>query len=310
MIPFQRVTLEDKAAYEQILFSSKPRSCEYSFANLFCWGVQTAAFLNGCAAMFSHFGGRSIYPYPIGSGDRRAVLAAIIQDAADRGIPCRISGMSQADCQELESWFPGEFQFRSHRDGSDYVYAIDDLADLKGRKFQKKRNHVNRFLQEHPNYQTLPLNADTMAAARQMAADWYIARKARDPQGDYQMEGIALNRALRKFTELGLEGCILMDEGRVLALTVGSRLSEQTMDIHFEKALEDSDGTYAMINREFARYLREKYPELCYLNREDDMGLEGLRKAKLSYNPHHLEEKYWAVRIEDVLMPEEHHDPS
>ena len=93
---------------------------------------------------------------------------------------------------------------------------------------------------------------------------------------------------------------MLLDGGEVLAVTLGSRLSKDTIDVHFEKAREDVEGAYAAINCEFARYLRDKYPEIKFLNREDDMGLEGLRRAKLSYQPHHFEEKYWACRMEDL----------
>jgi hypothetical protein len=97
-----------------------------------------------------------------------------------------------------------------------------------------------------------------------------------------------------------MEGLVLMDEGEILAITVGSRLSKGTFDIHFEKAREDVPGAYNAINCHFARYLRMQHPELLYLNREDDMGLEGLRKAKLSYCPDHMVEKYKALLAEDI----------
>ena len=300
MINFQRLSLSQKADYEKLLFSSPPRGCEYSFANLQLWGRQQAAFLHGCVAFFSHFNGKSIYPYPIGPGDRRAVLEEILQDARERGIPCRISGMTAADREELEAWFPGKFFLRSSRDTYDYVYSIDDLADLKGRKFQKKRNHANRFRAEHPDYQVLPLNACNMPLAQHMINDWYTKRMKEDPEGDYLLENIALARACQNYTALGMEGILLLDGGQVLAVTMGSRLAEDTFDIHFEKAREDVDGAYTVVNQEFARYLRLKYPEVIFLDREDDMGLEGLRRAKLSYNPHHLVEKHQATLAEDL----------
>ena len=93
---------------------------------------------------------------------------------------------------------------------------------------------------------------------------------------------------------------MLVENDRVLAVTMGSRMNPDTFDIHFEKAREDVDGAYTVVNQEFARYLRLKYPEAAYLDREDDMGLEGLRKAKLSYNPHHMVEKYHATCVEDL----------
>lgn len=298
MINFQKVQPSQRAEYEAVLFSCPPRGCEYSFTNLFLWGRQEIAFLHGCVALFSHFYGRSVYPYPIGSGDKRAVLEEILLDAKERGIPCRLTGLTEADREELESWFPGQFHLRASRDGFDYVYAIDDLADLKGRKFQKKRNHTNRFRAEHPDYQVVPLTVCNLAMARHMVNDWYITRMKEDPEGDYLLENIALARAFQNYAALGMEGILLLEGNRVLAVTMGSRMNNDTFDIHFEKAREDVDGAYTVVNQEFARYLRLKYPEAAYLDREEDMGLEGLRKAKLSYNPHHMQEKYHATLAE------------
>lgn len=298
MIDFQRLRLSQREQYEAILMAEPERGCEYSFANLFLWGRQEAAFLHGCVAFFSHFYGRSVYPYPIGPGDRRAVVEEILRDAEERGIPCRITNMTEADRAEAEDWFPGTFLLRSDRNSFDYVYAIDDLAELKGRKFQKKRNHVNRFWVEHGSARVEPLSEENRAAAQCMVNEWYLSRMDADPEGNYMLENIALTRAFQNLEALGLEALVLMEEGRALGLTMGSRLSPDTFDIHFEKAREDTEGAYAAINREFARYLREKHPELKYLDREDDLGLEGLRKAKLSYNPHHMTEKYWAYRNE------------
>ena len=90
MLDFQRPQLSRKDDYERVLFSCPPRGCEYSFANLYLWGRQQLVFTHGCVAFFSHFNGRSVYPYPIGDGDRRAVIEEILLDAKQRGIPCRI----------------------------------------------------------------------------------------------------------------------------------------------------------------------------------------------------------------------------
>lgn len=300
MIDFHRLTMEQKKHYDEMLMASPERGCEYSFANLCLWGRQQAAFLHGCGAFFSHFNGRSVYPYPIGPGDKRAVLEEILEDARERGIPCRLTNMTEGDRQELEGWFPGLFQYRSDRGSFDYVYDIGDLAELKGRKFQKKRNHLNRFRQEHPEGTVEPLTKENLGAAQAMVSDWYVFRREADPQGDYLLESIAMTRAFQNFEALEMEGLALKDGEKILAVTMGSRLSPDTFDIHFEKAREDVEGAYAAINQAFARYLREKYPELRYLNREDDMGLEGLRKAKLSYNPHHLVEKQWACLTEEL----------
>ena len=300
LIQFQCFHPNMKKKYEDLLFPFPTRGCEYSFANLVMWGRQEVAFRDGCALLFSHFYGQSVYPYPIGSGDHRAALDAILHDAKARGIPCRLAGLTNDDKSELESLFPDKFFIQPYRDGFDYVYDIHDLADLKGRKFQKKRNHANRFRAEHPDYQVVPLNVCNLPLAQHMVNDWFLERHKADPQGDYLLENIALVRAFQNYTALGMEGILLMDGGKVLAVTMGSRMSPDTFDIHFEKAREEVDGAYTVVNQEFARYLRLKYPEVLYLDREDDMGLEGLRKAKLSYQPHHLTEKYRATLAEDL----------
>ena len=113
------------------------------------------------------------------------------------------------------------------------------------------------------------------------------------------MERAAINKALRDYDIIDLDGMIIVYEDRPIAFTIGSRISNNTFDVHFEKAMSGINGAYAAINYEFARYIRDKYPDIKYLNREEDMGIEGLRKAKESYKPHHMVEKCWAHLLED-----------
>ena len=300
MIPFHRACLEDKAPYESILMNCPERGCEYSFANLFLWGRQEIAFVENCVVFFSHFFGRSVYPYPLGTGDKKAALEAILDDSRQRGIPCRITGMTEADRQELEDLFPDRFSIRPARDSFDYVYTVDALADLKGKKLQKKRNHVNRFRTEHPDYRVEPICCENVARIQHMVNDWYVSRKLSDPEGDYFLESLAMAKAFRHYDALNMEGIALLEGDRVLAVTMGSIMAPDMMDVHFEKAVEDVPGAYNTVNAEFARHIRLKFPEVRFLNREDDMGLEGLRTAKLSYLPDHMIEKYQACLMEDI----------
>ena len=299
MIDFQRIRPEDRETYNPYLQSGKVRGCEYSFANLYLWGRQQAAVLNGQMVLFSQFDRKSVYPYPAGEGDKKPVLEAIIQDSQKRGIPCRITGLDSEDMDQMEKMFPGQFRYHCDRDSYDYVYAIDDLADLKGRKYQRKRNHYNRFRDTFPYYTIEPIREENLPQVKQMLEDWYAQRQEIDPNGDYHMEQAAIYKALRHYEQLDLEGIILLNEDRILAMTIGSRLAPDTFDIHFEKASAEADTAYTVINCEFARFLRERHPEVQFLNREDDLGIEGLRKAKLSYYPHHLVEKCWACLLED-----------
>lgn len=299
MIDFRPITTQDGAAYKQLLAGGPERGCEYSFANLFLWGRQRIAFLHGNVTVFSQFDRKSVYLFPVGGGDLKKTLDAIIHDSRVRDIPCRLTGLTEADCGMLESLYPNRFRFHTDRNSFDYIYAIDDLADLAGRKFQRKRNHLNRFLQQYPEAVTEPITESNVAEVEAMTEQWYTLRLQEDPTGDFHMERSALRKALRNAQALGMEGLLLRAGGQIAAMTLGSPLSEKTFDIHFEKALDRYDGAYAAINRAFARYLREKYPQTAWLNREEDMGLEGLRKAKLSYNPAAMQEKYWACLLED-----------
>ena len=298
MIDFQPLDFSNKTEYERLLRCSGERGCEYSFVNLYMWGRQKAAIVENHLVFFSQFHRRTVYLFPVGSGDKKQVLDEVIADARERGIPCRFTGIRPGEEQILEDLYPGMFLFHPDRDSFDYVYDIDDLAELKGKKFQKKRNHLNRFWQNNPDAALEPITEENCREAKDLVERWYKMRLDVDPLADFQMEQAAICKAFDHCHELGLEGMLLRCNGEAVAMTLGSRLSENTFDIHFEKAL-DIDGAYPAINNGFAKYLREKYPEVRFLNREDDMGIEGLRKAKLSYNPHHMVEKGWAHLRED-----------
>ena len=294
MIEFKKLCAEDLPRFQNHLSLCNRRGCEYSFANLCMWGRQRAAFVGDFLVLFSQFDRRSVYPFPLGHGDIKPVLDAIIHDARKRGLPCYLSSMTQEDCTLLEQLYPGQFRFHTDRDNYDYVYRIEDLATLKGKRYQSKRNFANRFWSNHPDAKLLPMDEHTQPLAQQMVEQWFLAKESADPLADFHLEKLALERAFQRREALGLEGLVLVEDGKCIAMTMGSPLSDNTFDIHFEKALDGYDGAYATINQGFARYLLGKHPNVEYLNREDDLGIEGLRKAKLSYHPDHLVEKHWA----------------
>ncbi len=298
MINFKRVTVEDKKLYEKYMFSEVDRGCEFAFANLVLWGNQNIAELDGHCLLFSHFGGTTVYPFPLGAGDVKPLIDAIIKDAGERGIPCVISGIRPDKKELLERLYPDKFRFHGNRGSFDYVYDINALADLKGRKYQSKRNHCHRFEDAYPDYHTEIISDSNIEKVKAMAEEWYASRLRENPDRDYDMERKALERAFKYYRELCLEGMALINGGEVLAFTMANRMNEITFDVNFEKAV-NVQGAYAVINREFANYIRDKYPEVLYLDREEDMGLEGLRKAKESYYPHHLVEKYRGILLDE-----------
>ena len=181
------------------------------------------------------------------------------------------------------------------RDGFDYCYDIDRLADLTGKKLHAKRNHIHRFEEHYQDWTVEEISAENLPECIQLNQDWEDAAAAAGHEDWNAHEGCeALRRCLIHQQELGLEGLLLRAGGKPVAFTAGKSLGGDTYDVFFEKAYSEIQGAYPMINREFARWIRKNHPEIRYLNREDDMGEENLRKAKLSYHPDLLLEKYIA----------------
>ena len=298
-LDFKPFSIHEKSLYEDYLFSEGERGCEYSFANLFLWGRQGYVEKEENILFFSQFDRRTVYPFPIGRGDKRIAIDAIIEDSYARGIPCRITGVSQKEAEFLRENYPEKFRFHTDRGSFDYVYDINDLAELKGKKYHSKKNHLNRFIENYPEYKAEPISDSNIALVEDFVNCWFANKEIDNPDGDYMMERCAIEKALKHYKESGLSGLLITSGGEALAMTIGSKLSPDTFDVHFEKARADVNGAYTVINYEFARYIREKFPEIKYLDREEDMGIEGLRRAKESYKPHHLIEKYWAHLSED-----------
>ena len=295
MINFKPINQIDKKLYESYLFSEQGRGGELSYANLCMWGEHKVAIVENHLVLLSLYNGKYLYPFPMGNGDVVPVLEAIIADASERGIPCVLSSLTPEKATLLDELYPGKFESHFKRASFDYVYATEKLAELKGRKYHRKRNHYNRFCKNHPDFHVEPLSSKNAEQVKAFLDNWYKGRLEESPENDYAGEQTALNRCFMNYEKLGMESLVLFHEGEILAFTMGSQLSPNTFDVHFEKARWDVEGAYTAINCEFAKYIRDKYPEIEFLDREEDMGLEGLRKAKESYFPHHMVEKGFAV---------------
>ena len=173
MITFTPITLDQKDLYAPYLRCGSHRGCAYSFVNLYLWGRQKAALVEDQLVVFSQFDCKSVYLFPSGCNHPASALEAIIHDAKTRGIPCRLVGLSQDDCALLERLYPGRLKYHFDRDSFDYVYDINDLADLPGRKFQKKRNHLNRFRQQNPEHTLQPITAENLPEVEELVEKWY-----------------------------------------------------------------------------------------------------------------------------------------
>ena len=302
-IEFRHPTLEDRGWITELYRETGCRGCECSFVNLYLWGrgYGQIARVGDFLVQFIKYNGTKYYASPAGRGNLKYAIDALIADAKTYGHPMRLLGITCNRKDELEALYPGKFLFEENRASFDYLYDINRLADLGGKKLQSKRNHCNRFEQNNPGWAVEPITADTLPLCREMADEWFAQYDGEtSEEHDFRIEKIALGRAFDDYEALGMDGLLLKTGGRLVAFTMGNPIQDDTFDVNFEKAFSDVQGAYPVINREFARYVREKYPDVVYLNREDDMGLPGLRKAKESYHPDILLCKASAVLEESL----------
>ena len=230
-----------------------------------------------------------------GRSSLRAVVEVLMADARSQGVPFCLAGINEEMIPRLEQAMPGRFTFSCERDYADYLYLRRDLASLAGRRLQPKRNHINQFLRRYPQYEYLTVTPAHIGECLRLEDEWYQANPAHWHEGA-EAERAAVCYALRHWEVLGLTGGLLRVEGRTVAFTFGMPINGDTFGVHAEKADARVEGAYAMINREFARRIPERF---TYVNREEDLGIAGLRQAKLSYHPVKLLNKYHAVLKEE-----------
>ena len=297
MINFRKPTLEDKQWIKQKTAEMGCPSCEYTFGNIFSYTAKMdimVAEIFDCLVTRCIFNGQVMYCYPMGNGDRKKAVETLIEDGLSLGEDFLFFGLTKDFAQELESNFPGKFLIEFDRDGSDYLYSSEDLITLKGKKFQPKRNHVS-FFEKNYNWSYEKINRDNIDECISMNEKW-IETSLSEYREDLEYEFEIIKRAFKHYEVLDFVGGLLRVDGEVIAFTMGERMNEDTFCVHFEKAFSSYRGAYPMINREFCKRELSGYR---YIDREDDVGAENLRKAKLSYYPVIIREEYEA-KLKDV----------
>lgn len=306
MIPFRAPTPADRCWATGLAALEGTPLCDYSFPVLFCWqktyGFQLARFQDRMLVRLDSSRGPS-YLWPVGQGDPAPALEALTEEAHRREDPLRLICLGQYHKNWLADRYPGRFTFAEVRDSFDYLYSVDRLADLPGKKLHAKRNHIHRLDDRCPGWTWAPLTDGDVPDCLAMNAAWYQAARLRDDPAalsSLEDEDRAIRLALDHRRALGLEGVVLRWDGQVFAFALGAPLTDTVFDVHFERARNDLQGAYPAVNRSFAQYVRDRYPRIRYLDREDDMGVEGLRKAKLSYYPDYLQVNFCAVETAAV----------
>ncbi len=291
-----KATARERAWAEPRLHAQNMPLCAYTFATMVCWQHvygQCLAPWEDTVLVHAKTAYGGLYLFP-GSGVSLARLLPILeQDARRRGEPLRFLGLQHQHLPLLELYYsPQRLRVSDSRDYYDYHYDIQRLATLQGKKLHAKRNHIRRFREEHPEAVFATLRQKDIPACLALDEAWRRTRLAQDPSQEASLleEHKAMRCALLQRETLGIEGGILREGERVLAFTLGARLNATTFDIQFERADVAVQGAFPLINQEFTRHLAKLYPALSWIDREEDLGKDGLRQAKLSYRPERLVE--------------------
>lgn len=292
MMQFKDITFDDMDIIKKLLKNNTNKACEFSLANVYMWNVDNMCkygMWNDQLVYRCVSDTCVTYTVPNIGTDSKEFTDSLIDDAKALGKQFTIKGLSEEMVNRLEQFYPGQFEFSYNRDNSDYIYLVSDLAELKGKKFHGKKNHINYFLKNF-NYEYEPITEENLEECRVVKSDWSEQKEIETASMETELNAVDI--ALDHFRELELTGGLIRIDGIVKAFTIGERLTDDTFVTHIEKADYEVRGLYPMINQQFAIHALQDY---TYVNREEDLGVEGLRKAKLSYQPELIWNKYRAV---------------
>lgn len=296
MIQFKPITLKEKNIITTFIQPSGQQDCDLSFANLCSWQFMSESAYdiidNHLVICFTTTEGTHEYFMPIGNGSIIPAIDQLDEYVRKENETLCLRGILPETRMILEQYYPTLFEYIPDRDYFDYIYRRQDLVELKGKNYQPKRNHINKFKKEY-SFDYKPLTPELIPGCLRFEAEWCIKHGYSENE-NIRKERQALNYALHHYSELELTGAVIFVEGRIAAFTFGAPINYNTFGVHFEKADVNIDGIYSVINQEFASHLPEQY---TWLNREEDMGIPGLRQAKLSYHPAMLLEKCKCIRI-------------
>jgi uncharacterized protein len=285
--------LEDRALIQDYLWKYQPETSELTFTNLHIWQSvyrwRWTVSGDWLLLLQEKEGEEPVWLPPVGPSPRGDIArAALHWLQAERGV--RKPAFERADSRfALEVGPAGEFEVIPERNHFDYVYQTSELIALKGGRYHAKRNHISRFLQDHgTGFEFVPISVSNLQLCAEFQERWCEWRRC-DEDMNLHDEWTAVRRGLSDYQALGLRGAAILIAGKVEAFTFGELLNAQTAVVHIEKANPEIPGLYAVINRQFCETYWSAIP---FINREQDLAEDGLRKAKLSYHPNRLVEKY------------------
>lgn len=293
-IEWKKITLNEKELMTPYYEYEQSHSCEVSFANNFLWAPfydVEYCIIEDMLVFIAKTGKWSVNIPLAKDADSASHLQKVIERLEEyfkeMDKPFIIQLVTHDKFELLEKIFPGKYEIEYQRDVADYVYETEKMISLAGKKLHGKRNHIHKFKGNNPDWSYEALGKENLEECLQMAEEWK-KRNLCDEKDEKHVEFCVTKRALQQFEELGLKGGVLRDGKQIVAFTLGEELNKEMFVVHIEKAFAEVQGAYPMINQQFLEHEAKQYR---YVNREDDTGAEGLRKAKLSYYPAFLQEK-------------------
>jgi len=295
MLEFKPLDLDDKCWVDKLVMLENSPSANFNFGNIYLWNHHyqpLVARFDDRMITRLQYNGQPAFVFPIGHGPLRPAIEAIREYAAQGEHPLVLRGLTEKHRLQLEEEYPGSFCYTEDVNSADYVYLAERLSSYSGKALHGKKNHCNRFEAEN-DWDFVPLCPALLPACWDMLNRWLEDNRERLYKS-ISKEQEAIERAFAAYDKLGLEGGVLRIQGNVVGFSLGEFTSRDCFDVHFEKADAGINGAYPMVCRETTRLLMRAHPELVYINREEDMGLEALRRSKQSYKPAFMVRKFTA----------------
>lgn len=294
MLNFKEPTTEDIKRLRKILEKHGTMGCDCNPANIFIWRKKyniRIAF-SGDFLIKSYFNDNGVpkgYCFPIGDGDLKKAIDEIFADAKQRGCKLVFTMLTEAQREALVTLTDNNYSFEELTGDEDYIYTNNNLLTLPGKKYHSKRNHISKFDRSYSDWKFVTINKNNIHDAVSVVDKWCENNNLDTSTYD---EYYAVEETVKNYDLLKVHGGILYVGNHPVAMTMGSQINLTTFDVFFEKALTEYDGSYAKINNEFVKTL----VGFEFINREEDMGIESLRRAKLSYHPAVILKRFCGVR--------------
>ena len=290
-LEFRSPCLKDKELIQKILLLDNNINSESTFGTSYIWSdTYDTKICILDSVLLQKSNGYNLFPKGIQNEHELKNILDLLMNNSIGSNGFNFTSLLKHETDSLETLFPGKFKFTPTRNDFDYIYSTKELAELKGKKYHSKRNHISKFNKLYNWHYSNEINKEKTL---DFFKKWFDS-DTHEGEVSSIHEFRAISKAIRYFSELNLfSGTITVDD-EIVACTIAEKINDDVLLIHFEKALSTFEGAYSVINNEFCK---SKMNEFKLVNREEDMGILGLRKSKLSYKPKFLLKKYTAIEV-------------